>query len=103
MDMNEILKKAQQMQSEIKKNQEQSKSKEYQGSAGGDMVKVIINGLNETKKIAIDSVLLVAEEKDILEDLLIAAFNDAIKKAKEDTQGTLKNIAGSMGIPDNLF
>lgn len=101
--MNEILKKAQQMQSEIKKNQEESKNKEYEGDAGGGMVKVIVNGSKEAKKITIDSSLLAANEKDVLEDLLVAAFNDASKKASEDSEGSLKNIASSMGIPDNIF
>ena len=101
--MNEILKKAQQMQSEIKKSQEESKKKEYEGNSGGGMVKVIVSGSKEAKKIDIDSSLLAADEKDVLEDLLVAAFNDALKKASEDSDNSLKNIASSMGVPDNMF
>lgn len=101
--MNEILKKAQQMQSEIKKSQEESKNKEYKGNSGGGMVEVTVNGANELKNINIDPSLFTEKGKEILEDLIIAAANNALKKAGEDSKGSLKNIAGNMGIPDNLF
>jgi len=109
MDMNEILKKAKEVQDEMKKSQAEAKNKQYQGEAGGSLVKVIINGANEVKKVYIDPSLMknsddeTNDAKDIIEDLLVAAFNDALKKASEDGGGSIRNIAKNMGLPTNLF
>ena len=76
----QLMKQAQQMQEKMQKAQEELQNIIVHGESGGGMVKISITCKNEIKKIDIDNSLF-SEERDMLEDLLIAAFNDAIRKA----------------------
>ncbi len=93
------MKQAQAMQSKMQEAQEELAKKEFEGTAGGGMVVFTATGNGQAKKIKIDESLLKAEEKDILEDLIIAAFNDAKKKADEGSSDMLKNATGGLNIP----
>lgn len=93
------MKQAQAMQGKMQKAQEELAQKEFEGTAGGGMVKFIATGNGEAKKITIDESLLKAEERDILEDLIIAAFNDAKKKADEGSSNVMKDVTGGMNLP----
>ena len=99
MDIKGLMRQAQEMQKKMQKAQEELANKEYQGSAGGDMVKVIVSGDQTVKKIDIDPSLLNHSEKEVLEDLLIAAINNAKKKVEEDSANSLKALTGGMGLP----
>lgn len=99
MDIKTLMKQAQEMQGKMQKMQEELAQKEFEGNAGGGMVKFIATGNGQAKKIIIDESLLDKAEKDILEDLIIAAFNDAKKKADEGSSDLLKNATGGMNLP----
>ncbi len=99
MDIKSLMKQAQAMQNNIQKAQEDLQNQEFEGTAGGGMVKFTANGQGQAKKIEIDPSLLIAEEKDILEDLIIAAFNDAKKKADDSSADVMKNATGGLNLP----
>jgi len=93
MDIQSLMRQAQAMQKKMQKTQEELANKSYEGAAGGGMVEVVVNGVKVVKKINIDPSLLNVEEKDILEDLIIAAVNNANNKAEEDSENSLKSLA----------
>jgi DNA-binding YbaB/EbfC family protein len=99
MDIKMLMRQAQDVQKKMKKIQEELAEKEFDGSAGGGMVKVTINGAGLSKKIFIDPSLVNLAEKEILEDLLIAAFNDAKKKADDGSSDSIRAAAGGMPFP----
>lgn len=93
------MRQAQEMQKKMQKIQEDLANNEYEGSAGGGMVKVVINGAGAAKKVSIDETLINKDEKEILEDLLVAAFNDAKKKADEGSNDALKSATSGIPLP----
>lgn len=98
MNMQTIMKQAQAMQKKMEECQEKMALEEVEGASGGGMVKVIMNGKFEMKKINIDKSLLVAEEVDILEDLIVAACNDAKNKADAKMQSSVADVTGGMNL-----
>lgn len=102
VNMNQIMKQAQEMQKKLAEAQEEQKKKEYSGSAGGEMVKITISGTAEMKSIKIDPTLFDKEEVEMLEDLILAAFNDAKKKMDDDSQGNISDMMGGMKMPPGL-
>ena len=102
MDIKSLMRQAQQMQDKMKKMQDDFANKEFTGSSGGGLVKVLINGGGFAKKITIDASLLVADEKEILEDLIIAAFNDAKKASDDQSSDMLKSATAGMPLPDGF-
>ncbi|MFK8039765.1 MAG: YbaB/EbfC family nucleoid-associated protein [Rickettsiaceae bacterium] len=102
VNINNLLKQAQSMQGKMQEMQNQMKTKEYSGVSGGNMVKVTVDGGHNTKSINIDLSLLKIEEKEVLEDLLIAAFNDANAKIEKDSQESMSNMMGGMNMPPNF-
>ena len=103
MDINQIMKQAQQMQKQMMEAQAKQVNKEYVGSAAGGQVTVTIItvkvGSYKVHKIHIAPELVVQDEVDILEDLITAAFNDAMKKIDEDNESNMANLASMMGMP----
>ena len=99
MNFNQFLKQANQMQQKMQEMQEQSANKEFVGKSGGGLVTITINGRTEMKKVEIDPSLLVPEEKEIFEDLIIAAFNDAKQKADQESQASISNAFGNIPLP----
>jgi DNA-binding YbaB/EbfC family protein len=99
MDMKSLMRQAQEMQKKMQKIQEEIAASEFEGSSGGGMVKVLINGAGVAQKVFIDDSLMVKEEKDILEDLIIAAFNDAKKKADDGSNNALKSATAGIPLP----
>lgn len=102
VNFNQFLKQAQTMQKKMQELQEQMSNTEYVGKAGGELVNVIVTGRGEIRKIEIDSSLLKAEEKEILEDLIIAAFNDAKQKVDHDSEQNMTGAFGNIGLPPGL-
>ena len=86
------------MQEKIKETQETLKKIEVEGVSGGNSVKVIMNGDGELKKINFDDALL-KESKEILEDLIVAAHNDAKSKLKKKTSEELAKVTGGIDLP----
>jgi DNA-binding YbaB/EbfC family protein len=99
MDMKSLMRQAQEMQKKMQKIQEELMNNEYEGSAGGGMVKVVINGAGIASKVTIDDSLINKDEKEILEDLLIAAFNDAKKKSDDGSSSALKSATAGIPLP----
>jgi nucleoid-associated protein EbfC len=96
-----LMKQAQQMQENMKKMQEQLAGVEVEGQSGGGMVKVIMSCRNDVKRVSIDPSLL-GDDKDMLEDLIAAAFNDAVRKAEAVTQEKMGGFTAGMGLPPGL-
>ena len=94
-----MMKQAQLLQKKMKDAQEKLKSIEVEGSSGGGMVKITANAKGEIKKINIDKSLMNSEEKEITEDLIIAAINDAKIKAENAAEEEMKNVTGGIPLP----
>ena len=93
-----IMKQAQQMQDKMKTAQEELANIEVNGAAGGDMVKVTMTCRHDVKKIEISDMIL-AEDKEVLEDMVAAAVNDAVRKVESTTKEKMAGITGGMNIP----
>jgi hypothetical protein len=94
-----MMKQAAQLQSKMKEMQDQLDQIEVEGSAGGNMVNVRMTAKMELKSVSIDPSLMKVEEREVLEDLLVAAQNDARRKAEEAMQEQMKSITGGFNIP----
>lgn len=105
MDMNSIMQQAQQMQQKMADIQEQLKTKTATGTAGGGMVNVTANGKNEILSIVIEKEIISVEEKEMLQDLITAATNDALRKVSDLGKAEMSKLTGGMNIPgvSNLF
>ncbi len=93
-----LLKQAQQMQANMQKMQEEMANMEVEGQAGGGMVKVTMSGRHDVKRVFIDPSLL-SDDKDMLEDLIAAAVNDAVRHVEKMTQERVSGMTGGMGLP----
>ncbi|MGE5215549.1 MAG: YbaB/EbfC family nucleoid-associated protein [Chloroflexota bacterium] len=97
--MGDLLKQAQEMQARMAKIQEELASKTVQGSAGGGMVQVTVNGQLNITRVQIESSVINPAEKDMLEDLILAATNDGMRKARELASAEMSKLTGGMKIP----
>jgi DNA-binding YbaB/EbfC family protein len=97
--MGNLLKQAQEMQSRMAKIQEELAQKTVDGSAGGGMVRVTVNGQLALMAIQIDPTVINPEEKEMLEDLIMAAVNDGTRKAREMASNEMSKITGGLKIP----
>jgi nucleoid-associated protein EbfC len=97
--MGNLLKQAQEMQARITKIQEELAQKTVDGSAGGGMVQVTVNGQMNLCAVKIDPAVINAEEKDMLEDLILAAVNDGMRKARDMVSTEMSKITGGFKIP----
>ena len=97
-DFNKILDKAKEIEEKIKDSQEKINQIKAEGSSGGGLVKVILNGNSEIEKIDISEKIF-SEDKTMLEDLIIAAHNEAKKNLKTKTTEEITKATGNFGIP----
>jgi DNA-binding YbaB/EbfC family protein len=97
-----MMKKAQQLQSKMQELQAELDHVEVEGTAGGGMVTVRMTAKGEVKGISIDPSLMKAEEREILEDLLVTAHNDARRKAEAAMQEKMQSLTGGLGLPPGL-
>jgi len=97
--MGDLLKQAQEMQSRMAKIQEELASKTVQGSAGGGMVQVTVNGQLNITAVQIEASVINPSEKDMLEDLMLAAVNDGMRKARELASSEMSKLTGGLKIP----
>jgi DNA-binding YbaB/EbfC family protein len=98
IDMNKLMKQAQQMQAEMMKAQEQLKDEVVEASAGGGMVKVTMSGDLQLREITIDPEALDPEDAEVLADMVTAAVNEAIRAAQERANERMGGIAGLGGL-----
>ncbi len=94
-----ILKQAQQMHSKISQLQEEMAGKTVEASSGGGMVNVVMNGKQEVISIRIDPEVVNRDDIDMLQDLIVAAINEAIRKSQEMMAEEMKKITGGLSIP----
>jgi len=93
-----LMKQAQNMQDNMKKAQEQLALIDVEGQSGAGLVKVVMSCKNDVKRVSIDPSLL-ADDKDMLEDLVAAAFNDAVRKAEATAAEKMAGLTGGMNLP----
>jgi DNA-binding YbaB/EbfC family protein len=97
-----LMKQASQLQAKMQELQAELETLDVEGVAGGGMVRVTMNGKSELKGVAIDSSLLKPEEKEIVEDLLVAAHADARRKAEALMADKMKALTGGLPLPPGL-
>ncbi len=98
-NMNKLMKQAQKMQAQLMKAQEDLNKKEVEGTAGGGMVKVVLNGAQELQSISLNPEVVDPDDVEMLEDLIIAAFNNAQEKVKELSNSAFGGLSAGMNIP----
>lgn len=101
-NMNNLLKQAQKMQKQMQEATEELERKEYTTSSGGGMVEVTINGSLEVKSIKIDEEVVDKDDIEMLQDLILAAVNDAISAAESDKQNAMSSLTGGLGSMSGL-
>ncbi len=94
----DLMKQAQQMQANLQKAQQEIANIEVTGNAGGNMVSIVITGKHDVKRVAIDPSLM-TEDKEMLEDLIAAAFNDAVRQLEQTTQSKMSALTSGMNLP----
>ena len=101
-NISQIMKQAKEMQERMNNLQKKIEQETVEGTAGGGLVKVTINGKHNANKVSIDQSLLIKEESDVLEDLIVAAINDATKKISEKMSNELGNLSGGLNLPPGM-
>ena len=96
--LDDMMKQAQQMQEKMQKMQAEVHESEVSGAAGAGLVAVVMTGRHDVRKVTIDPSLL-SEDKEILEDLLAAAVNDAVRKIEAKQSDIMGGLAAGMGLP----
>lgn len=96
--LGDMMKQAQQMQEKMQKLQEEAAAKEVIGESGAGMVQVVMTGRHDVRKVTLDPSLL-SEDKEILEDLLAAAVNDAVRKVETNTSSVMGDLMSGMQLP----
>ena len=96
-----LMKQAQQMQEKMQKMQEELANAEVTGQAGGGLVSVVMTGRHDVKRVSIDQSLMTTDEddKEVLEDLIAAALNDAVRKIEQNSQDKMGNMTAGMQLP----
>jgi DNA-binding YbaB/EbfC family protein len=99
MDLNQIMRKASELQKKLNEAQEKIEKAEYEGVSGAGMVKIKINGKHDIINVDIDKSIINPAEKEIMEALIIAAFNDAMVKASAQGKKTMADATGGISMP----
>ena len=101
-NIGQLMKQAQAMQAKMAELQAQLESVEMTGAAGGGMVQVTLNGKGDLKKIKLDKSLLDPNEAEVVEDLIVAAFNDAKQKVTAHTEAEMHKLTGGLNLPGGM-
>jgi DNA-binding YbaB/EbfC family protein len=96
-----LMKQAQEMQANLERAQEELARMEVTGESGGGMVSVVMNGRHDVRQVTIDPLLL-EEDKEMLEDLLAAAVNDAVRKVEAQSREKMSGLAAGMNLPAGI-
>lgn len=99
--LGQLMKQAQQMQENMQKAQDELAALEVTGEAGGGMVKVVMSCKHDVRRLDIEDSLL-QDDKEMLEDLIAAAFNDAIRKVEQTSQEKLSGLTGGLALPAGM-
>ena len=101
--LGDILKQAQKMKAEMERIQAEVATRTVEGSAGGGMVTAVANGKGELLSVRIDPEVARGEDLEMLQDLVMAAANDALRKARELLTQEVSRLAGGLGLPPGMF
>ncbi len=96
-----LMKQAQKMQEDMQKAQEELASSEVEGHSGGGLVKVVMTGRHEIRRVQIDD-SLVGDDKEMLEDLVAAAVNDAVHKVEENSKEMMSGMTAGLNLPGGM-
>ena len=99
MNMNKLMKQAKQMQAKMSKVQEELEEKTVEATAGGGAVKVVVNGKQEVLDLEIDPDAVDPEDVEMLEDLILAAVNEGLRKVQDMVDDEMGKVTGGMNIP----
>jgi DNA-binding YbaB/EbfC family protein len=99
--MGNLMKQAQQMQEKMQKAQEELANSEVTGESGAGLVKITMTGRHDVKRVELDDSVM-SEDKELLEDLLAAAVNDAVRKIEEKNQSQMSSMTAGMGLPPGM-
>ena len=102
-NMQKLMKQAQKMQTDVARVQEELKDKQVEGQAGGGVVRVTANGAQEIVSIFIDPEVIDPADKEMLEDLVLAAVREALAAAREVAAQEMGRVTGGMGLPGGMF
>ena len=102
MNIQEMMKQAQQMQTRMAELQAQLETVEMTGASGGGMVQVTLSGKGEMKKLKLDKSLIDPNEGEVLEDLILAAFNDAKARVEAHVQAEMAKLTGGLQLPPGM-
>ena len=98
MNMN-MIKQAQKMQQDMMRMQQELQEKEYQAKSGGGMVTAVVNGKHEVKSLVIDPEAVDPDDVEMLQDMILAAVNEAMRAADAEAADTMSKLTGGMGLP----
>jgi len=96
-----LMKQAQEMQANMQKAQEELANMEVTGESGGGLVTVVMNGRHDVKRVSIDDSLM-GDDKEMLEDLLAAAVNDAVRQVERNTQEKMSGMTAGLNLPGGM-
>lgn len=100
-NMGNMMKQAQAMQQRMAKVQEEIAALEVTGESGGGMVKVTINGRHEARRVTIEPAVI-GDDREMLEDLVAAAFNDAVRKLESESQARMSSVMAGINLPPGI-
>ena len=98
MNMNNLMKQAQKMQKQMMEKQEELQAKEYEATAGGGVVTAVCGGNREVKSITIDPEAVDPEDVEMLQDMIVAAVNEAMRKAEADQSANMAKLTGGLNL-----
>ncbi len=98
-NMGNMMKQAQMMQANLQRAQQEIANLEVTGEAGGGMAKVTMTGKHQVLRVTLDPSLISGDDKEMLEDLIAAAVNDAVQKVERTTQEKMSSVMGGMNLP----
>jgi DNA-binding YbaB/EbfC family protein len=97
-----MMRKAQEVQAKLAEAQDELARLEIEGHSGGGMVKIVVNGKGETKSVALDASLMTPADKEVVEDLIVAAFNDAKAKADRAAAEKMQALTSGLSLPPGM-
>ena len=102
-NMNNLMKQAQKMQKQMEDVQSNLDTLIFEATVGGGVVKAVVNGKKELTKVTIDPDAVDPDDVEMLEDLVVAAVNEALRKAEEEVSGQMSKLTGGMNMPGGMF
>ena len=98
-NMNSMLRQAQKRQEDVERAQEERESKTYEAAAGGGVVTAVVSGKKELTQVTIDPEAVDPDDVEMLQDLIVAAVNEAMRKATEDAASSMSRLTGGLNLP----